>query len=262
MKYLDDLPKRHPNHIIESKAVVAFEKIIDESECFMIQQKDTQDYGTDCQLEVVNDGNATNIRIHVQLKGTKKALNKDGSISIDINRSNLNYLISQQYSFFVCYHIPTNSLKFCYADTVLRQYEHSQQRWTTQQTITVNFTDFLTIQRLESLAKLAKANSNELRNSRIKQITTSPTEMVSTIKTIPFDLYIPEDQKNATTLLSTLYNSGEDKIISDNFDRFLALFPSDHNAIIYCYMAEINIGMAQKEIDLIRVKSGINYLES
>ena len=51
MKYLDDLPKRHSNHIIESKAVVAFEKILDESECFMIQQKDTQDYGTDCQID-------------------------------------------------------------------------------------------------------------------------------------------------------------------------------------------------------------------
>lgn len=262
MKYLDDLPKRHSNHIIESKAVAAFEKIINESEYFMIQQKDTQDYGTDCQLEVIYDGNATNVRIHVQLKGTKKALNKDGSISIDINRSNLNYLISQQYSFFVCYHIPTNSLKFSYADTVLRQYEHSQQQWTTQQTITVNFTDSLTIQRLESLAKLAKANSNELRNSRIKQITTSPSEMVNTIRNIPFDLHIPEDQYLAASLLSTLYSNGEDKIISDAFDRFLAIFPSDHNAIMYCYMAEINIGMAQKEFNIDRVKKGIIYLES
>lgn len=262
MKYLDDLPKRHSNHIIESKAVAAFEKCIDESECFMIQQKDTQDYGTDCQLEIVDDGNATNVRIHVQLKGTKKALNKDGSISIDISRTNLNYLISQRYSFFVCYHIPTNTLKFCYADTVLRQYEHSQQQWTTQQTITVNFTDSLTIQRLESLAKLAKTNSNVLRNSRIKQITTSPIEVVSTIKTIPFDLHIPEDQELATSLLSTLYESGEDKIISDAFDRFLALFPSEHNALIFCYMAEINIGMTQEKTSIDRIQKGITYLES
>ncbi|MDM1020355.1 tetratricopeptide repeat protein [Acinetobacter sp. VNK23] len=262
MKYLDDLPKRHPNHIIESKAVAAFEKIIHESECFMIQQKDTQDYGTDYQLEVADDENATNVRIHVQLKGTKKALNKDGSISIDINRTNLNYLISQRHSFFVCYHIPTNTLKFCYADTVLRQYEHSKQQWTTQQTITVNFTDLLTITKLQSLAKLAKANSNSVRNNRIKQITTSPSEMVKTIKTIPFDLHIPEDQDRAASLLLTLYNSGEDKIISDAFDRFLAIFPSDHNAIMYCYMAEINIGMAQKEFNIDRVKKGVIYLES
>lgn len=174
----------------------------------------------------------------------------------------MNYLISQRYSFFVCYHIPTNTLKFCYADTVLRQYEHSQQQWTTQQTITVNFTDSLTITKLKSLAKLAKADSDSTRNSRIKQITTSPSDMMSTIKNIPFDLYIPEDQQLAASLLSTLYNSGEDKIISDAFDRFLAIFPSDHNEIIYCYMAEINIGMAQKEININRVKQGIIYLES
>ncbi|MEG2826141.1 MAG: DUF4365 domain-containing protein, partial [Acinetobacter sp.] len=262
MQHFDDLPKRHSNHNIESKAVAAFEKIVIESECFMIQQADRQDYGTDCQLEVTDSESATNIRIHVQLKGTKKALNKDGSISIDINRTNLNYLISQRHSFFVCYHIPTDTLKFCYADTVLRQYEHSQQQWTTQQTITVNFTDSLTITKLKSLAKLAKANSNSLRNSRIKQITTSPSEVMSTIKTIPFDLHIPEDQELAASLLSALYNSGEDKIISDAFDRFLAIFPSDHNAIMYCYMAEINIGMAQKTININRVEHGISYLES
>lgn len=262
MKHFDDLPKRHTNHIIETKAENAFQQVISASECFMIQQTDKQDYGTDYQIEVTDGEYATNIRIHVQLKGTKKALNKDGSISIDIKRSNLNYLISQPHSFFVCYHIPTDTLKSCSADAVLRQYGHSGHQWTEQQTITVNFTENLSIAKLEFLAKFAKANTISLRNTKIKQIIASSNELMNTIRDVPYDLYIPEDPELAATLLSTLYNNSEDQKISDAFDRFLALFPPDHNAIIYCYMAEINIGMAQKDINIARIKNGITYLKT
>lgn len=262
MKYFDDLPKRHTNHITESKAENAFQQIISSSECFMIQQTDKHDYGTDYQIEVTDGEYATNIRIHIQLKGTKKALNKDGSISIDINRSNLNYLISQAYSFFVCYHIPTNTLKFCSADAVLHQYAHSEHQWMKQRTITVNFKENLTISKLKTLAKFVKVNSDSLRNSKIKQITTSSNELINIIRTAPDDFYIPVELERAETLLSKLYNNSEDQKISDAFDRFLALFPADHNAIIYCYMAEINISINSKIRNIDRIKNGISYLES
>ena len=44
---------------------------------------------------MVADGQATNVRVHVQLKGTERALNSDGSLSVEVRRTNPNYLLMQ-----------------------------------------------------------------------------------------------------------------------------------------------------------------------
>jgi hypothetical protein len=56
---------------------------------------------------------ATNVRVHVQLKGTERELNADGSLSVEVRRTNLNYLLMQGYSCYACYHVPTGSLRIC-----------------------------------------------------------------------------------------------------------------------------------------------------
>lgn len=95
MSSFDDLTKRDRNHALEDETEAAFQALIAQSSDFVFQGGDRKDYGTDCQIEVVIDGHATNIRVHVQLKGTERALNADGSLSISVDRSNLNYLIAQ-----------------------------------------------------------------------------------------------------------------------------------------------------------------------
>lgn len=80
MKHFDELPRRNQTHEIEDDALVAFQKRLVESGSFILQASDRKDYGTDCQIEVVTDGRATNVRVHVQLKGTERALNADGSL--------------------------------------------------------------------------------------------------------------------------------------------------------------------------------------
>jgi hypothetical protein len=61
-----------------------------------------------------------NARIQIQLKGTEPAPNTDGSVSVDVARTNLNYLMMQKHSFYVCYHAATDSLLCCAVDQVLR----------------------------------------------------------------------------------------------------------------------------------------------
>lgn len=68
MNHLDDLPKRHTNHATESKAEAAFQNLLSNSEDFVLQASDRKDYGTDCQIEVIDHESATNVRIHVQLR--------------------------------------------------------------------------------------------------------------------------------------------------------------------------------------------------
>ncbi|WP_249278906.1 DUF4365 domain-containing protein [Bordetella genomosp. 5] len=70
MSHFDDLPRRDRNHEIEGKAIAAFQRLLSESGVFILQAADRKDYGTDCQIEVVANVQATNVRLHIQLKGT------------------------------------------------------------------------------------------------------------------------------------------------------------------------------------------------
>src|SRR3546814_5240917 len=131
------------NHVTEAKAETAFQERLTASGRFILQRSDRKDYGTDCEIEVVDQGQATNVRVHVQLKGTERSLNADGSLSIEVSRLNLNYLLMHPHSFYVAYHIPTSSLGVCSAETVHREYEHAGRKWTRQRSLTVSFNEEL-----------------------------------------------------------------------------------------------------------------------
>jgi hypothetical protein len=46
MSHFDELPRRDRNHEIEAKAIAAFQKRLAESGVFILQGRDSQDYGT------------------------------------------------------------------------------------------------------------------------------------------------------------------------------------------------------------------------
>src|SRR5262245_2472484 len=105
MDFLDDLPKRDSSHDTAQPAESAFPPAIDTGQLFVRQQKDRNDYGTDAQIEARDGQGMTNLRVHVQLKGTEAAPNADDSVSVgDISRTNLNYLLAQPDSIYVCLH--------------------------------------------------------------------------------------------------------------------------------------------------------------
>jgi len=262
MDYLNDLPKRHENHATESKADAVFQNLLSNSKEFVLHASDRKDYGTDCQIEVIDRDSATNVRLHVQLKGTEKALNADGSVSVQIRQSNLNYLLMQPLSFFVCYHAPTDTLRFCSADAVIRRYEHSGQNWSQQQMLTVTFLEILTDARLKSLAALARSGALSSRNTRVTQTTAHPKDLPGIVKAALPDLHVPDDEAQAAAMLFNLYDSGADGMISTAFEKFTAILRRDHDAMIFCYMAEINLGMAGRSGNAERIEDGISYLAS
>jgi tetratricopeptide (TPR) repeat protein len=262
MDHLDDLPKRHENHATESKAEAAFQYLISKLDNLILQAADRKDYGTDCQIEVIDRESATNVRIHVQLKGTEKSANADGSISVEIRRSNLNYLLMQPYSFFACYHGPSDTLRFCSADAVILRYEHNGQNWSQLQTLTITFSEILTDTRLKSLAALARAGAASLRNARITQTTARREDLPSIVRVAPPDLHVPEDEAQAAAMLSSLYESGADQILGAAFEKFASVLGSEHDAMTFCYMAVINLGMAGLIDNTERIADGISHLGS
>lgn len=262
MSSFDDLPKHHRNHTLDDETEAAFQALIAQSSDFVFQRSDRKDYGTDCQIEVVADGHATNIRVHVQLKGTERALNADGSLSISVDRANLNYLIAQPYSFYVAYHAPTKSLRVSFVEAVLRHYEHSDKNWTEQQTLTIPFTEELALEGLARLADLARSSSRIARDRRIAQ-TTAPFEAISGLLcAAPPELHVPEDPAVARQLAEQLYHSGADAVLSVAFEQFRAVLGADHDAMGFCYMAEINLGMGVQVPDTERIEAAVAHFRS
>ena len=262
MKSYDNLPKRDRSHALEDEAEAAFRSLISRSGDFVLQGSDRRDYGTDCQIEVVVDGQATNVRLHVQLKGSERALNADGSLSIAVDRTNLNYLIAQPYSFYVAYHAPTKSLRVSFVEAVLRHYEYSGKSWTEQQSLTISFIEELTLERLSRLADLACSGSRIARNRRIAQSTATIEAMPSILRTTLPELHVPEDLKHAEQLAAQLYDGGADLTLSAAFEQFLAVLGPDHDAMGFCYMAEINLGMGYQVPHTARIEAGLQHFRS
>lgn len=263
MKHLDDLPTRHRNHEIEDATVRAFENLVAASGEVIIQAKDRTDYGVDVQVEVVDRSHPTNVRVHVQLKGTERALNADKSISISVERANLNYLLNQPYSLFVCLHLPTGSLRVCSADAVVRRYEHDNRNWTEQDSLTVNFTEPFNVERLRSLAHLARFGAAASRDVRFAQTAARPQDLHAVIRSTAPHIHVPDDPPAAAAVLQGLFQSRRsDAAISAAFNRFIAVLGPDHDAMGYAYMSEINLGMDGLCEDNARLLAGIAFLTS
>src|SRR5688572_21360548 len=135
MGFLDDLPERHSSHDTAQAAESAFDRAIATFHFFEIQSKDRNDYGTDVQIEARDGNGMTNLRVHVQLKGTEGAVNADGSMSIQVSRTNLNYLLAQPDAIYVCFHLPSQRLLVRYATDVYRELEHRGTAWHEQDTL-------------------------------------------------------------------------------------------------------------------------------
>ncbi|MFF0950803.1 tetratricopeptide repeat protein [Rhizobium leguminosarum] len=256
----DDLPKRGASHETEEKAEAAFQNRLTESGRFVLQRADRKDYGTDCQIEIVNLDQATNVRVHAQLKGTERPLNADGSLSIEITRSNLNYLLMQPHSFYAAYHVPTGSLRICHAERVLRQYEHAEKQWAEQRSLTVTFTDELTVERLGRLAEVAGSTARAVRNRRLEQTRTPPREVAGQLRRSVPHIHVPDDETAAGQLLASLYERNADPVISAAFDQFTAVLGTDSDAIGAAYMAEVNLGISGYPASSARIRDAVSYL--
>ena len=261
MTHLDDLPKRDENHRIEELSESAFRSVVTECGAFVIQSEDRRDYGTDFQIEVCDGGAMTNIRVQVQLKGTNCKENSDGSVSRKVSRSNLNYLLMQPGSIFVCYHIQSERLLVREADSVLREYEHRGKKWSTQRTITVNFIDDFDAAYQNAKKAHAIASAKAAREHRLSYII-HPPEQIPALLQEGSDVHVPVDPEQAKKLLIALYNNGEDRSISRSFEKFHAVLGTSTEYLIHTYMAEINLGINGFQCDKSRIEEGIKVLQS
>lgn len=261
MNSFDDLPTRDNTHDIAEAAETAFLSAVNSCEMFVVQGKDRNDYGTDIQIEARNGNAMSNIRAHVQLKGTKSEAKKDGSISVSVARTNLNYLIANPGSMYVCYHLPSNSLLVRYAEDVLREYEHRGDDWKRQETVTVSFRDTFDSEFQRAFNAWLLANARTFRDRRLRWSVTPPEKLSTLVQWESTIIDVPVNPEQAEAILTELYRKGSDAVISGAFTQFSAVLHSVPGAIDLAYMAEINLGLNEHEFDRERVQQGISVLK-
>jgi len=210
MNPLDDLPERGDTHDIALAAENAFRSAIQTESYFVFQGEDRRDYGTDVQLEARAGEAMTNIRTHIQLKGTEKSPNSDGSVSISIDRTNLNYLLAQPNSLYVCYHAPTNRLLARPAEDVYRQYQHGESNWHAQSSLTVRLHEVFDSQYQARLHARLVSVGRSSRDWRLAWHSCTPETAARLIQEVPAPIEVPFDPQEAAKLLKALLDRGMD----------------------------------------------------
>lgn len=261
MNGLDNLPARGPQQDIEARAVAAFRNAISSVGLFQTQV-DQLDSGTDFQLEALDASGPTNFRVHAQVKGSTAESNKDGTVSVPVERTNLNYLLSQPSSIYVCLHLPTDRLMAAYAADVYYGYEARGQDLATQRSITVRFRTLFDPDFQERLRARVIADGRSGRDDRLAWGITPPEKLPGKVRdTIPL-IEVPSDPTKAYMALRELIGAGEDAAISRAFDRFAAVLKeAKPAALLPAYLAEINLGVTRQPFDADRVREGLQILD-
>lgn len=262
MNPLDDLPQRDSAHDTAEVAETAFRAAIDSCKLFVVQREDRNDYGTDVQIEARDGKAVTNIRAHVQLKGTESAMKANGSVSVPVARANLNYLLAQADSLYVCYHLPSGRLLARYADDVYREYEHRDENWTSQDSVTVSLTEQYDQEFQRRLNARLLAAGKSSRDRRLQWVATPPEHIASLVQHATAIIEVPADPVRARRMLTELYNAGNDAAISSSFARFAAVLDSLPGAMDLAFMAEINLGINGSLFDRDRVRQAIEVLRA
>lgn len=134
---LGQLPQASHTHDLQTLSFKAFENIMPE-DMFIIRRVQEYDYGVDLQIEAKVDRSVTNFTARVQVKSTDSTKkNVDGSISVEVDVSNLNYLLNSPLGMgiYVLYLAQTQELKYEWVLNEYKRFEKENPNWKNQQNV-------------------------------------------------------------------------------------------------------------------------------
>lgn len=140
---LGPLPNRPSAHVLEDKSFVAFQNVLS-LDRFIVHDARVKDYGIDVTLELCISGQVTNFKCEVQIKGkSNPRKNVDGSWSLEVETSNLNYLLNGAPSIYVCYDASSQGLRFTWAGEEESRIKAANPTWQQQESVTLHFVKLL-----------------------------------------------------------------------------------------------------------------------
>lgn len=135
---------RQRNSITALRAALPGEK-------FIFRDERSDDAGVDGSLELRVRSRQTNFRSQVQLKTKDERLNADGSVSVQIDPANLNYLLSGPSPLYILYLEERSELRFIWARDEGVRIESSNSDWKQQKKISIRFERVLTPEAVDEI---------------------------------------------------------------------------------------------------------------
>ncbi|WP_447403068.1 DUF4365 domain-containing protein (plasmid) [Lysinibacillus sp. fkY74-1] len=217
------LPKILESFHQEIKSIQELERIISQGRLFLVRKEFKMDFGVDLRLELLlEENNASNFKIDVQMKNVKKAkrFNNDGSYSYQIKISTLNYLLNSINSLFIIYLEDRDIFLWEWCYTIRKYIEDNNVNIDTQKSISYRFIKTLNEHELQKIFNEVKTKYEKIlsvdKNSKLKNIKQNSSDLnisVDSIVTkynlrIIYDYLINKKQLGMLAVL-TLYGIDE-----------------------------------------------------
>lgn len=131
------LPQSDRNSQLERLSILKFQSVLP-TDKFVFRDERVTDAGVDGSLEILVDGQYTNMRAQVQLKSTEsKKAREDGVVTYSIKTSNFNYLLNGPLGLYILYVSETDELLYEWATDENRRRIALSSEWQGQDRISI-----------------------------------------------------------------------------------------------------------------------------
>ncbi len=135
----DDLPKVNASHIQSAEAERALEAVLCPPD--FIARKQTPDYGTDYDVELCTNSQATNVKFSIQLKSAQNVTvdSEKTTIALQIETSRLAYLSRNPCGALIAvYDAASKHLFYSWVDELIQSLDSKGSIWRSQETVTIH----------------------------------------------------------------------------------------------------------------------------
>ncbi len=174
-------PERFPNYSHEQQLE---DRSIDELRsllrgAFLVRDQRARDFGVDLTIEILQDNQATNYTSMVQVKARSNLKpNTDGSFSLPIASTNINYLLSTASSIVVLYDADRSTFYWVHVLGEVMRLEAEGVNFRNQDSITLRLITPLTKHTIESLREELLVHGRATRQFRQKLASLNPNSML------------------------------------------------------------------------------------
>ena len=189
------LPLVNPNEALETISENSLRPLFDVNK-FQFCSQDRRDKGIDLTYEIINSGRHTSFRLVIQLKSTQNlSKNSDDSFSLQIETSNLNYLLNSSYPSYYVLYINSSQKFYCKStNEILLALASKQSDWQTQKSHAIHFTDMLIPSVIEKMYEAAMAMGKMQRKLREKALLISASMQPTDNIIVSSKLKVTDDQ--------------------------------------------------------------------
>jgi len=155
-----NLPRRGSNAVLEDESISRL-RIAIPRERILIRDERHQDYGIDLVFEVMNAELISNKRASVQVKARSQVdANLDGSLSISVATSTLNYLLNGVCPIVILYNQVNDEFRYEYLHDIIAVIGNGNPDWLDQDELTLRLTNVLNEESIDEICSRISSESD------------------------------------------------------------------------------------------------------